>query len=120
MSIQSVLSADGTKVQKTGQQRRTEAFEVARKFEEFFAREMVKSFRESSMVGEEGGLFGKGVGSDTYTDWFDEHMAHHVSDTGRIGIAETLMRDMERYNGLPTQQEAQAADKPKETLDAVA
>ena len=121
MSIQSILAPAGAGKPKTGLELRAAAREVTRQFEEFFAREMVKSFRETSVVGEGGGLFGEGVGSDTYTEWFDEHMAHHVSHNGRVGISDVLMRDLERYNQIPTADQAQAeVEQRKEALDAVA
>jgi Rod binding domain-containing protein len=104
----------------TGLEARSAAQKAAGQLEELFTREMVKNFRESSMAGEDGGMFGQGVGSDTYSGWFDEHMAHHVSKKGRIGIADTLMRDLERYHQIPTLEEATAEAKQKEKLDAVA
>ena len=94
---------------------RGEAKKVAQQFEEFFARQMVKSFREASILGdEEGGFMGQGIGSDTYTEWFDEHMAHHVTSTSRLGIADVLMRDFERYKQIPSQEKARM-----EAIDAI-
>jgi Rod binding domain-containing protein len=80
------------------------ARDVAGKFEGVFVRTMVQSLRQSSqMGGEGGGLFGDGPGADTYADWFDDNIATQVSKGGRVGIADHLMRDLERWQQIPKQ-----------------
>ena len=100
------------------QKLRQKAQKVASQFEEIFARQMVENFRKAS-IGEDG-MFGKSVGSSTYSSWFDEHLAHHVSNGANLGIADSLMRSFEQAHQIPTEQEA-AGEKPKGgRLDAVA
>lgn len=80
------------------------ARDVAGKFEGVFVRTMVQSMRQSSqMGGEGGGLFGDGPGADTYADWFDDNIATQVSKGGRVGIADHLMHDLERWHQIPKQ-----------------
>ena len=86
---------------------RAKAAEVAGKFEEIFARQMVETFRKASVDGEGGGMFGDAPGSSTYSSWFDEHMAHHLSSNGRIGISDTLMSYFERIKAIPTEGETE-------------
>jgi Rod binding domain-containing protein len=81
---------------------RAKALEVAGQFEEIFARQMVEQLRDTSLTGEEGGLFGDSAGASTYASWFDDHMAHHLSSKGRIGIADNLMGYFEKSHQIPT------------------
>lgn len=82
-------------------QTRQAALEVARQFEAIFVQSMVSSMRGSAQVtGEGGGMFGDGPGADTYADWFDQNLARELSTKGRIGIADTLMRDFERLKQI--------------------
>ena len=77
-----------------------EALRVARQFEEIFVGMMVQSFRKSQL-NDEGGMFGSGVGSSTYEQWFDQHMSTHLAKNSSIGIADTLIRDFRRLGVLP-------------------
>ena len=54
-------------------------------------------------MGGEGGMFGSGPGSDTYSDWFDENVAKQVSSSGRVGIAEAVLADIERHHQITPQ-----------------
>jgi Rod binding domain-containing protein len=73
-------------------------------FEELFVQQMVGALRQSAGFGDEdGGLFGSGPGADTYAQWFDQNLAHQVSRSGHVGIADALMRDLERHHEVPPQ-----------------
>jgi Rod binding domain-containing protein len=81
---------------------RQKALSVARQFEQVFVQMMVANLRQSSQLGgDDGGLFGSGPGSDTFTQWFDDHMSQHLSRTGRIGVSDVLMREFERWHQIP-------------------
>jgi len=77
-----------------------EALRVANQFEEIFVGMMVQSFRKSQLS-DEGGMFGGGVGSSTYEQWFDQHMSTHLAKNSSIGIADSLIRDFRRLGVLP-------------------
>ena len=79
---------------------RKKAIEVAHLFEEFFVQMMVESFRKSQLS-EDDGMFGKSVGSNTYEQWFDQHMSKHIAKSSSIGIAATLIRDFQRLGQMP-------------------
>ena len=51
-------------------------------------------------------MFGKGPGADTYAGWFDQNVAAQLSRGGGIGIASTLMADMERHGAIEPDTEA--------------
>ena len=80
------------------------ATEVANKFEALFVQQMVQSFRKTSLDGEDGGLFGSGPGSDTYGQWFDNHMATHMTSSRGLGVAKTVLQDMVRWGQLQSEQ----------------
>ncbi|MCA8963746.1 MAG: rod-binding protein [Planctomycetes bacterium] len=82
---------------------REKAAEVANTFEQLFVRSLVSSMRASAAMGGEGGMFGSGPGSDTYSDWFDENVAKQVSSSGRVGIAEAVLADIERHHQITPQ-----------------
>ncbi len=76
---------------------RKKALDTAQQFEQVLVRQLVGSLRATSKLGgEEGGMFGSEPGSDTYADWFDEHVAKDISEHGRIGVAEALVEEFER------------------------
>jgi Rod binding domain-containing protein len=81
---------------------RSRAFGKVQQFEELFVQQMVGALRQSASFGDEdGGLFGSGPGADTYAQWFDQNLAHQVSRGGHVGIADALMRDLERNREVP-------------------
>jgi len=83
--------------QPEGEHDRKKALETAQQFEQMLVRQLVSSLRSTAkMGGEEGGMFGSEPGADTYTDWFDEHVAKDVSEHGRIGVADALMEEFDR------------------------
>lgn len=87
--------------------RQQKAYDVARQFETFFVRLMVENFRKAQLS-EDGGMFGKSVGSNTYQHWFDQHMSEHLAKNSTIGIADTLIRDFRRLGELPKQEQEPA------------
>ncbi len=82
---------------------RARATATARQFEELFVQMLVENLRKSGdFAGAEGGgLFGDGPGADTYTQWFDNQMAQDLSRNGQFGIADSILRDMERHGEIP-------------------
>lgn len=111
-SIQDLLKVSEAKLDPA--MRRAKAAETANEFEQIFVRQMVSVMRESAKVdGEEGGMFGSESGSDTYGDWFDEHIAKTVGEGGQLGIAKTLMRDYDHTESLAQLEAARAAKSPK-------
>jgi len=83
-------------------QQREKALEVAQQFEEVFVRSLISTMRQSSSLGgEESGMFGSGPGSDTYSDWFDQHMSENLMRDGGIGVSDVLMREFERHKQIP-------------------
>ncbi len=108
---------------KTGaQQAHEKAQKTAQQFEEIMVRTFVGALRKTTSIGEEsGGMFGSGPGSDTFTDWFDEKVAHEISDTGRVGVAEVLMQEFERTRASKPKAEANTkqlrADAKRDLLD---
>ncbi len=85
---------------------RAKAEQTAAQFEALLVRQLVGSLRQSSSIGEGGGMFSGGLGSDTYTDWFDQHMADQIGSSGNLGIKEEILRDLERYGQLPQRPDA--------------
>jgi Rod binding domain-containing protein len=81
-------------------QRQAQALKVAQQFEEIFVGLMVQSLRKSQL-GNDGGMFGSSVGSNTYEQWFDKHMSEHITKTTSIGIRDTLIREFRRNGELP-------------------
>lgn len=88
---------------------RKNAQKAADDFEQMFVRTLVGSLRATSKIGDEGGMFGSGPGTDTYGDWFDQNLAEQVGKGGKVGIAESIMRDWERHEQIPIDQQAGTA-----------
>ncbi len=86
--------------------KRQEAQEAAQKFESIFLKQMIVKMRENASVGEDGGMFGKGPGSDTYTQWFDDNMSSAMTQSGQVGVADVLFADFERLGAIPTEKQA--------------
>ena len=93
---------------------RKRAVAVAQQFEQIFTRSLVATMRQSGqMAGEDGSMFGSGPGADTYADWFDQHLSEHLSQQGRVGIAEVILRDLERHGQIePTRPATPAVSGP--------
>ena len=76
---------------------REKAEKVADQFEAVFVKTFVSAMRQTAALGgEEGGMFGKGPGADTYASWFDDNVSGELARTGGIGIAKALLSEMER------------------------
>lgn len=84
----------------TQQQIRGKAEGVAAQFEAVFVRSLVSSLRQTADIGGEGGMFGSDAGADTYADWFDQNVAEELGKNGGIGIAKTVLADMERHGEI--------------------
>lgn len=79
---------------------RQRATEVAGQFEEVFVRTLVQGMRQTASIGGDSGIFGSGPGADTYADWFDQNLATQLGKGGGIGIATTVLHDMERHREI--------------------
>jgi len=91
--------------------KRQQAEETAAHFEQIFVQQMVQSMR--STIGEGEGLFGTDAGSGTYEDWFDMHLGQHLTESGGIGLARTLLKDWERRGWI----EARAPERDTGAID---
>lgn len=105
------------------QRTRAKAQDAADQFEQMFVRTLVGSLRSTaSLGGDEGGMFGKGPGSQTYGDWFDQNLAEQIGRDSDVGIASSVMRDWERHEQLPIDGAArhakQQADRSYRTATA--
>jgi len=85
---------------------RKNAQKAADDFEQMFVRTLVSSLRETSKLGDDGGMFGSGPGTDTYGDWFDQNLAEQIGKSSDVGIAGSIMRDWERHQQIPIDQQA--------------
>jgi flagellar protein FlgJ len=75
--------------------------EVAQKFEAIFVQQFVAAMRSSAEgLGE--GMFGKESGNDTYTQWFDQFMAEHITRHEGLGLAKVIEQDMGRHHQRPS------------------
>lgn len=73
---------------------REEAVKVAKQFEGIFVQMLIKDMRESAeALGE--GLFGDGAGSSIQSGLFDSMLSDKLAKSGRIGLADALVRDWE-------------------------
>jgi Rod binding domain-containing protein len=105
---------------------RTKARETAQQFEQIFVQMMLAGMRKTSELAGGDGLFGDGPGNDTYTQWFDNSMAEYLSNNGHLGIADTLMREFERWHQIPPEPTEDAPPDredgavPKERVDVAA
>lgn len=86
--------------------KRQEAVEVANQFEQIFIAQMIQGMRKTQLHPEGDGLFGTGPGSDTYAQWFDQHMSVHISKHGRLGIANTIINQLEQLGQIEKLPEA--------------
>ena len=105
---------------------RTKARETAQQFEQIFVQMMLAGMRKTSELAGGEGLFGDGPGNDTYTQWFDNSLAEYLSNNGHLGIADTLMREFERWHQIPPEPTEDATPDredgavPKERVDVAA
>ncbi len=71
------------------------ALEAAKGFEAMMVKQMLKSMTSSL---ENKGFFGKAPGSDVYQDMFIDSMARQITDQGRLGLADMIVKNMEQGN----------------------
>jgi flagellar protein FlgJ len=67
--------------------------EAARQFESLFMQMMLKSMREANRAFSEGSMFSSSQG-DFYQDMFDDQIAVHLAQSGGLGLADMLVRQL--------------------------
>ncbi|MEO0481385.1 MAG: rod-binding protein [Planctomycetota bacterium] len=77
--------------------KRKEAEDAATSFEQVLVQSLVTELRKSGGADK---MFGQGPGADTYAQWFDQVMAERLSADGSFGIADSVLRDLERHNQI--------------------
>ena len=83
-----------------------EADEVGQQFEKLFSTMLVREMRKSiSSVNPEGGLFGKGAGSDVYAGWFDEHVGAALAERNTLGLTGMVKANVARLQVQADRQE---------------
>jgi flagellar protein FlgJ len=87
--------------------------EVARGFDAYFARILLKEMRGSVL---KSSLFGAGAAGELYQDMFDEHLAEALSKAGGFGIGEMIERDYAASaQRMTARQAVEAYEKQSET-----
>lgn len=85
--------------------------EVGQQFEKLFSTMLVREMRKSvGSLNPEGGMFGKGAGSDIYEGWFDEHVGGALASRNALGLAGMIKANVAHLQDS----EAQAAQGPEE------
>jgi flagellar protein FlgJ len=74
------------------------AREAAKQFESFFLSYLMKEMKQNTL---ESGLFGNGMGADTYTDLFNEKLSEVMAERGGIGLADMLVKHLEPDSKTP-------------------
>jgi Rod binding domain-containing protein len=102
MYITEVNSMDQTpQAAQSGDKSRQAEFAKLKKsceqFESLFIYYMLKTMRDSS---EKSSLFGDGLGSEMYTQLFDEGLADKMAESGPFGIGDMLMKTYAKQAGL--------------------
>src|SRR5882757_727075 len=75
-----------------------QAREAAKQFESFFLSYLMKEMKQNTM---ESGLFGNGMGADTYTDLFNEKLSQVMAERGGIGLADMVMKHIQPASTPP-------------------
>jgi flagellar protein FlgJ len=75
---------------------RARLHEAAKQFEAIFLRQMLSVARSTDFGGDD--LFG-GQGEDTFMEMRDARFAEIASDTGAIGLAASIEKQLARYVG---------------------
>lgn len=90
---------------------RAAAEEIASQFEAIFVKQIVEKMREGADLMGDGSMFGSGPGSDTYATWFDTYMSEHIAGTGSVGVADSLMRQLDDLGQVdPAEEPGEQAD----------
>ena len=78
-----------------------QALEVARNFESLLLHQLVRDMRgNASAFGE--GMFGSSPGSGQHEALFDDLMAKRLADSGRVGVADAIVRSLRESGRLAT------------------
>jgi flagellar protein FlgJ len=99
-----LAAQSGAKVQGAGDAR---AKDMAKEFEATLLSMLLKEMRQT-LDPEEGGLF-PGDSGDVQGGLFDLYLGRHLADSGGVGLAATLVRQM-----TPTDAPAQAVQPPND------
>jgi Rod binding domain-containing protein len=92
---------------------RKKAWNAAKRFEGIFVGMLIRDMRKSSeSLGE--GMFGKAPGSGVQSQLFNSLLSDKMAQSGRIGLAKTLMEDWERQRLIP--KEAPLSHVPQTNL----
>ena len=118
MQIDSVTLQQLTDRNALSPRQRAEA--TAHQFEAIFTQQMVQVMRQGTGTLGDEGMFGSGPGAGTYEDWFDQNMARRLTEGGRIGIADTMLRDWERNGLIPSAKQQAAVDESARAASALA
>ena len=108
-SILPEIQADAIPLEKLAQSDRlsepAKIREVSRQFEALLVRQILKETRKPVI---ESGLFGQSFSSDLYQDMINDKLAETISQSGAMGLAAQLERDLgKRYlNPPPTKGES--------------
>jgi Rod binding domain-containing protein len=118
MDAMGKLTTASLKPQTDEQVSAKKARETAQQFEATLVRQLVGSLRSTSKIGgDEGGMFGSEPGSDTYADWFDEHVANDISEHGKIGVADALIAEFDRHKRGRVDKKAAANEQSLDQID---
>ncbi|HZS49143.1 MAG TPA: peptidoglycan DD-metalloendopeptidase family protein [Blastocatellia bacterium] len=90
-----------------------DAKNAAQQFEAFFMNYLLQEMKQNTMTS---GLFGDGLGSDTYTDMFNEELSKVMAQKGGFGLADMVTKYLENKmslnNNQPSSQPASDASQP--------
>jgi len=79
--------------------------EVGQRFEQLFATMLVRELRKSAdSLSGDGGLFGKGAGSDVYDGWFDEHVGGVLAERDALGLVGVVKAGVARERAAAADQ----------------
>ena len=80
---------------------------AAREFEAIFVQQLVKVMRQASSASGSGILTGKKT--QVYQDLLDEEMARAMAQSGGLGVADFMLRDMVRRQGAGQKKDSSPA-----------
>jgi flagellar protein FlgJ len=90
---------------------------AAREFEAIFVQQLVKAMRQASSASGPGLLTGKKTRA--YQDMLDEEMARAMAQSGGLGVADFMLRDMVRRKGAGQKKDSSPApDAPMVMAEA--
>src|SRR6266700_6965920 len=92
---------------------------AAQQFDAFFLNYLMKEMKQNTLSS---GLFGEGLGSDTYTDLFNEELSKVMSERGGIGLADMLVKHLQPSSAKPvgkTKSEPTADSQPQSSIPSV-